>query len=156
MSILVGKEYCKVDPAGRFKFPSALKKLLMPVIEQGFVIRESIFDECLELYPRKEFESEIENKIAKLNPYNRNDRLLIRKLSEGNPVELDANDRLLIPSDQKKSKRINKEIVLISKINIIEIWDLDTYRSLNEEPVDFAELAAQRLGQIKEEENLNL
>ncbi|MDE6308142.1 MAG: hypothetical protein K2L79_04975, partial [Bacteroidales bacterium] len=95
MSILVGKEFCKVDPAGRFKFPSALKKLLTPVIEQGFVIRESIFDECLELYPRKEFEAEIETKIAKLNPYNRNDRLLIRKLSEGNPVELDANDRLL-------------------------------------------------------------
>lgn len=152
MSILVGKEFCKVDPAGRFKFPSALKKLLTPVIEQGFVIRESIFDECLELYPRKEFEAEIETKIAKLNPYNRNDRLLIRKLSEGNPVELDANDRLLIPAEQKKAKHIEKEIVLISKINIIEIWDVETYRRVNEEsPVDFAELAAQRLGRIEEE-----
>lgn len=151
MSILVGKEYCKVDPAGRFKFPSVLKKLLTPVIEQGFVIRESIFDECLELYPRQEFEAEIETKIAKLNPYNRNDRLLIRKLSEGNPVELDANDRLLIPADQKKAKHIEKEIVLISKINIIEIWDVETYRRVNEHPVDFAELAAQRLGRIDDE-----
>ncbi|MEG1497852.1 MAG: hypothetical protein RRX93_00280 [Bacteroidales bacterium] len=152
MAILVGKEYCKVDPAGRFKFPSALKKLLASVIETGFVIRESIFDDCLELYPRLEFEAEIANKVAKLNPYNKNDRLLIRKLSEGNPVELDGNDRMLIPSDQKKSKHIGKEIVLISKINIIEIWDVAVYNKMNEQQIDFAEMAAQRLGQISTED----
>lgn len=150
MAILVGKEYCKLDPAGRFKFPVALKKMLLPVIEDGFVIRESIFDKCLELYPRKEFEKEVEHKISQLNPYNFEDRLLIRKLSEGNPIELDANDRLLIPADQKKAKGISKEIVLISKINIIEIWDVEVYNETNSKPIDFAELAARRLGQIEE------
>lgn len=155
MAILVGKEYCKVDPAGRFKFPAALKKLLLPVIDAGFVIRESIFDDCLELYPRQEFEAEVSDKIAKLNPYNKTDRLLIRKLSEGNPVELDGGDRLLIPSDQKKAKRINKEIVLISKVNIIEIWDVEVYNELNKQDFDFAELAAQRLGQITDSSNIN-
>ena len=39
MAILVGKEFCKVDPAGRFKFPVALKKALSGVVEAGFVIR---------------------------------------------------------------------------------------------------------------------
>lgn len=148
MAILVGKEFCKVDPAGRFKFPVALKKALSGVVEAGFVIRESIFDACLELYPRGEFEKEIESKVSKLNPYNPQDRLLIRKLSEGNPVELDNNDRLLIPSELKKAKKIDKEIVLISKINIIEIWDVETYNKVNEAEVDFARMAAERLGQI--------
>lgn len=155
MAILVGKEYCKVDPAGRFKFPSALKKLLSSVIEDGFVIKESIFDDCLELYPRKEFEKELSEKISHLNPYNKADRLLIRKLSEGNPVDLDGGDRLLIPSDQKKAKKINKEIVLISKVNIIEIWDVDAYNALSAQDVDFAELASQRLGQIDSCDQLN-
>ena len=90
----------------------------------------------------------IETKVAKLNHYNPQDRLLIRKLSEGNPVELDANDRLLIPGDLKKARNIGKEIVLISKINIIEIWDVATYDKMNGMDVDFAALAAERLGQI--------
>ena len=154
MAILVGKEYCKVDPAGRFKFPAVLKKALSSVIDAGFVIKESIFDPCLELYPRAEFEREIETKVAKLNHYNPQDRLLIRKLSEGNPVELDANDRLLIPGDLKKAKNIGKEIVLISKINIIEIWDVATYDKMNGMDVDFAALAAERLGQINVGETL--
>lgn len=151
MAILVGKEFCKVDPAGRFKFPVVLKKALGNLIADGFVIKESIFDPCLELYPRAEFEREIETKVSKLNHYNPQDRLLIRKLSEGNPVELDGNDRLLIPAELKKSRRIGKEIVLISKINIIEIWDVETYNKMNEVEFDFAKMAAERLGQIDAE-----
>lgn len=151
MAILVGKEFCKVDPAGRFKFPVALKKALGELVSEGFVIKESIFDPCLELYPRAEFEKEIETKVSKLNHYNPQDRLLIRKLSEGNPVELDSNDRMLIPAELKKSRCIGKEIVLISKINIIEIWDVEAYNKMNEVEFDFAKMAAERLGQIDAE-----
>ncbi len=154
MAILVGKEFCKVDAGGRFKFPSAMKKALAACVDEGFVIKESIFDACLELYPRAEFEKEIETKIAKLNHYNPQDRLLIRKLSEGNPVFLDNNDRLLVPMELKKAKKIDKEIVLISKINIIEIWDVETYQKMNAAQFDFAKMAAERLGQIDTQENI--
>ena len=154
MAILVGKEFCKVDPAGRFKFPAVLKKALSGVAGAGFVLKESIFDPCLELFPRAEFERENETKVAKLNHYNPQDRLLIRKLSEGNPVELDSNDRILIPAELKKAKHIDKEIVLISKINIIEIWDVATYEEMNAMEVDFARMAAERLGQIDSEDKL--
>lgn len=154
MAILVGKEFCKVDTGGRFKFPSAMKKALAACVDNGFVIKESIFDACLELYPRNEFEKEIETKIAKLNHYNPQDRLLIRKLSEGNPVFLDNNDRLLIPNELKKAKKIDKEIVLISKINIIEIWDVETYEKMNAAHFDFAKMAAERLGQIDMQETI--
>ncbi|MCM1554153.1 MAG: hypothetical protein NC048_01485 [Bacteroides sp.] len=129
-----------------------MKKALGACVEEGFVIKESIFDACLELYPRAEFEKEIETKVARLNPYNPQDRLLIRKLSEGNPVSLDNSDRLLIPMDLKKIKNIDKEIVLISRINIIEIWDVDTYNKMNEAQFDFAKMAAERLGQIDTQE----
>lgn len=154
MAILVGKEFCKVDAGGRFKFPSAMKKALASCVDDGFVIKESIFDACLELYPRAEFEKEIETKVARLNHYNPQDRLLIRKLSEGNPVYLDNNDRMLIPVELKKAKHIDKEIVLISKINIIEIWDVDTYNKMNAAQFDFAAMAAERLGQIDTQENI--
>jgi MraZ protein len=146
--MLIGKEYCKVDINGRFKFPAAHKKLLSAVLEEGFIIRESVFDACLELWPRKELERETSEIISRLNPYNPEDRLIIRKLSEGNPVDLDANDRILIPGDQKKSKKIDKDIVLIPKGNLIEIWDVAAYEALSKSTTNLAELISKRLGGI--------
>ncbi|MDR1951250.1 MAG: hypothetical protein LBP96_03365 [Bacteroidales bacterium] len=152
MSMLIGKEYCKVDINGRFKLPSAHKKLLSAILDEGFIIRESVFDTCLELWTRKEFERETGEIISKLNPYNPQDRLIIRKLSEGNPVDLDANDRILIPNDQKKSKKIDKDVVLIPKGNLIEIWDVSAYEAMNKSTANIAEMIAERLGGIKNEE----
>jgi MraZ protein len=150
--MLIGKEYCKVDINGRFKLPSAHKKLLSAILDEGFIIRESVFDTCLELWTRKEFERETGEIISKLNPYNPQDRLIIRKLSEGNPVDLDANDRILIPNDQKKSKKIDKDVVLIPKGNLIEIWDVSAYEAMNKSTANIAEMIAERLGGIKNEE----
>jgi len=149
--MLIGKEYCKVDANGRFKLPSAHKKLLSAVLDEGFIIRESVFDACLELWPRKEFERETGEIISKLNPYNPQDRLIIRKLSEGNPVELDANDRILIPNDQKKSQKIDKDIVLIPKVNLIEIWNVSAYEAINKSTTDLASLISERLGKVMNE-----
>jgi MraZ protein len=144
---MLGKEYGKIDTAGRFKLPVAYKKQLLSVIEQGFVIRKSIFEPMLELYPRAEFENEKNKTIARLNPYNRNDRLLIRKISEGNLVELDSSDRILIPADQKKTAKIEKDIVMNARGNVIEIWDEKTYINTIEKPeIDYAEMFEERLG----------
>lgn len=112
---VMSKDYCTVDSNGRFKFPSSLKKQLISVIDSGFVIRESIYGNYLELYPMNVWEEEIEKIRKRLNPYNPKDIILIRKLSEGNRVELDNNDRLLIPTAiRKKAKIINKDIILVS------------------------------------------
>ncbi|MDR2556862.1 MAG: hypothetical protein LBC49_04030 [Bacteroidales bacterium] len=144
---MLGKEYGKVDPAGRFKFPAAYKKQLVSIIEQGFVIRKSIFEPMLELYTYAEFENEKNKTIARLNPYNRNDRLMIRKISEGNLVELDGSDRLLIPADQKQFANIQKNIVMNARGNVIEIWDEKTYTDTIEKPeIDYADMFEKRLG----------
>jgi MraZ protein len=148
---LIGKDYCTVDSNGRFKFPSSLKKQLISIIDNGFVIRESIYGNYLELYPMEVWENEIEKIRKKLNPYNPKDIILIRKLSEGNKVELDNNDRLLIPGDQKKAKGINKDIILVSRINIFEIWDVDKYNEVNNSTMDYVAYANERIGQFENE-----
>ena len=89
MALILGKEYCKVDSNGRFKFPIALKRQLET--EDGrFVIRQSIYAECLELWTYASFREEVEKLQEKLNPYRREDRELLRKLTEGNIIELDS------------------------------------------------------------------
>ncbi len=148
---VIGKDYCTVDSNGRFKFPSSLKKQLISVIDSGFVLRESIYGDYLELYPMDVWEDEIEKIRKKLNPYNPKDIILIRKLSEGNKVELDNNDRLLIPGDQKKAKSINKDIILVSRINIFEIWDVEKYKEVNSTTMDYVAYANERIGQFDNE-----
>ena len=92
MSLILGKEYCRIDNNGRFKFPIALKRQL-PSSEDGrFVIRQSIYAECLELWTYASFQEEVEFLQKNLNPYNIEDRKLLRKLTDGNIIELKEDE----------------------------------------------------------------
>ena len=62
-------------------------------------------------------------------------------------VEVDSNGRLLIPKDLTAFAGIEKEIVLSSAINIVEIWDKDKYENtLEASSDDFADLAEEVMG----------
>ena len=126
MALILGKEYCKIDSNGRFKFPIALKRQLET--EDGrFVIRQSVYAECLELWTYASFE-------------------LLRKLTEGNIIELDSNDRLLVPAEQKHVIAKAKEVVLQSTGKFIELWDRAAYDRMNTAGGDFAQRAEALLG----------
>ena len=148
MALILGKEYCKVDSNGRFKFPIALKRQLGEENTDGrFVIRQSVYAECLELWTYASFREEVEHLQKVLNPYRREDRDLLRKLTEGNIIELDSNDRLLVPAEQKHVIAKAKEIVLQSTGKFIELWDRTTYDKMNNQGTDFALRAEALLGQ---------
>ena len=152
MALILGKEYCKVDSNGRFKFPIALKRQLET--EDGrFVIRQSIYAECLELWTYASFREEVEKLQEKLNPYRREDRELLRKLTEGNIIELDSNDRLLVPAEQKALMASAKEVVLQLTGKFIELWDRKTYDKMNNSGSDFAQRAEELLGQLASAEH---
>ena len=51
---IIGTHECKVDIKGRVMFPSSLKKQLQKVIGDGFVIKRSVFNKCLEIHPMNE------------------------------------------------------------------------------------------------------
>ena len=72
----------------------------------------------------------------------------IRRFTAGvKVVELDASGRLLIPKDLCQFAKIEKQVVLSSAVNIIEIWDKDKYENaINDAAVDFAELAEEVMG----------
>jgi MraZ protein len=50
---------CKVDAKGRILLPSGLKKELAAVLDEGFVIKKSVFFKCLELYPKAKWVKEL-------------------------------------------------------------------------------------------------
>jgi MraZ protein len=141
---------CKADSKGRVMLPGGLKKELTPVLNDGFVIKKSVFYNCLELYPRGEWEKEMTG-IDKLNRFVKKNVDFIRRFMAGvKPVELDSNGRLLIPKDLMGFARISKDLVLTSQINKIEIWDKASYEAVvGDDSIDFGTLAEDVMGDIE-------
>ncbi len=144
---LIGTYECKVDAKGRLMVPSALKKQLIPMLQDGFVLKRSVFQACLELYPMAEWNVMMQ-RINGLNRFKKKNNDFIRRFTAGvKTVEVDANGRLLIPKDLIVFADINKEIVLSSAINIIEIWDKDKYENtIGDASDDFGDLAEEVMG----------
>lgn len=149
---LIGTYECKADSKGRLMVPAALKKQLLPLLQDGFVIKRSVFEPCLELYPMEEWNTMMA-KVNKLNRFRKKNNDFIRRFTAGvKTVEVDANGRLLIPKDLLGFAGITKEIVLNSAINIVEIWDKDKYETAIEDATgDFADLAEEVMGQDEED-----
>ena len=138
----IGQYDCKADSKGRVMIPVALKNQLVPVLNDGFVIKRSVFRKCLELYPMNEY-NKLVAKINKKNKFKQKTNDFIRRFSAGvKIVEIDATGRLLIPKNLVEVANIKKEVVLTAAIGMIEIWDKQGYEAVLEETADgFAELA---------------
>lgn len=133
-------------------FPSGFKSQLNEELENGFVIKRSIFRKCLELYPMSEWTKE-SDQVNQLNRFNKKNVDFIRKFMAGvRKVELDGTGRLLIPKDLKNYSGIEKEIVLASVVNKIEIWDKAEYeKAVDYDPDEFADLAEEVMGDTETE-----
>ena len=148
---LIGTYECKVDAKGRLMISSAFKKQLAPVLQEGFVVKRAVFQPCLELYPMQEW-NKVMLKINGLNRFIKKNNDFIRRFTAGvKEVELDSSGRLLIPKDLCHYAGIKKQIVLSSAINIIEIWDKDSYeKSIDDTVMDFASLTEEVMGNSDE------
>lgn len=148
MNPLIGTYECKVDAKGRLMLPAAVKKQLLPVLQNGFVLKRAVFQPCLELYPMSEWEMLME-KVNKLNRFKKKNNDFIRRFTAGlKVIEVDAAGRLLIPKDLVAFSGITKEVVVSSAINIIEIWDKSKYeKAIDDATGDFADLAEEVMGQ---------
>lgn len=149
---LIGTYECKVDAKGRLMVPAPLKKQLAPSLQDGFVLKRSVFQKCLELYPMDQWNKEMA-RMEKLNPYKAKHNEFIRKFTAGvKIVEVDTNGRLLIPKDLLGFADMDKDIVLASAIRFIEIWDKEKYENVVDSPQDeFAELAEEVMGNLNED-----
>lgn len=153
MNSLIGTYECKVDTKGRLPIPAGLKKQLADCMEGGFVLKRSVFQNCLELHPIKEWDK-VMNDLNKLNRFVKKNNDFIRIFTAGlKLVDIDSNGRVQISKDLVKFADINKDVVLNSSVNMIEIWDKDKYEEvINVEDFDFATLAEDVMGKIGEDE----
>jgi MraZ protein len=134
--------------------PNPLKKQLNTSLQEGFVLKRSVFQQCLELYPMQEWNVMMQ-KINKLNRFVKKNNDFIRRFTAGvRVIEIDATGRLLIPKDLAVFASVSKDIVLSSAVNIIEIWDKDLYEKAIDDSVgDFADLAEEVMGNVNDDDN---
>ena len=140
---------CKIDDKGTLKLPSSLIKLLQSSDDKNFVIKRSVFQNCLEVYPMQPWEK-LMKKINGLNRFVKKNADFIRMFTAGvKNVELDSSERILIPKDLKQYANLNKEIVIAGAGELFEIWDKESYEkviSANKE--DFGQLTEDVMGEI--------
>ena len=97
MISILGTYECKADIKGRIMLPSGLKKQILPVLNDGFVVKRSVFNKCLEIHPMSEWEK-IVNQVNKLNRFVKKNNDFIRSYMSGlKIVSVDSSSRLLIP-----------------------------------------------------------
>jgi MraZ protein len=144
---LIGSYEVKSDAKGRIMIPADLKKQVQPILNEGFILKRSIFQKCLELYPMSEWNREAES-LTKLNRFVKENNDFIRAFMAGvRNVELDNAGRIQIPKDLVNYAGISKNLVISSSINRMEIWDKETYETeLNNPDVNFGTLAEKVMG----------
>lgn len=134
--------------------PVSLKKQLAAVMDDGFVLKRSVFQNCLELHPMNEW-NQVMSEINQLNRFVKKNNDFIRQFTAGvKVVEVDGNGRIQITKDLVAFAGIKKEVVLSSSINVVEIWDKESYeKAVNVDETDFAQLAEEVMGGLKSNEN---
>ena len=138
----IGEYESTIDAKGRFLLPAGFKKQLPEVEAVGFVINRG-FEKCLTLYPLQSW-TPIYEEISQLSDFNPKVREFRRYFLNGAiQLELDSAGRLLIPKSLMEHASLEKDIVLVSAVNKIEIWDKNKYQQLfaSFSPEAFSDLA---------------
>ena len=144
---LIGMYECRVDAKGRLMLPSGLKKQLAAELQEGFVLKRSVFNTCLELHTMNEWNG-VMAEVNKLNRFVKKNNDFIRMFTAGvRMVDADSTARIQIPKDLINFAGIKKQVVLASVGNVVEIWDKEQYENtVNDAAVDFGQLAEEVMG----------
>ena len=144
---ILGTYECKADSKGRIMLPAPLKKQVSAVISDGFVVKRSVFNKCLEIHPMSEW-NKIVNQVNQLNRFVKKNNDFIRSYMSGlKIVNVDSSSRILIPKDLIVFAGLEKQIVLSSSVNIIEVWDKKEYEiSVSKSLKNFGDLAEEVMG----------
>ena len=140
----IGEYEATIDSKGRFLLPAGIKKQLPEGELPDFVINRG-FEKCLSMYPMKSWNPLYES-ISNLNDFDPKVREFRRYFLNGAmQIELDSAGRMLLPKNLMEHAGLEKDIVLVSAVNKMEIWDKNKYEQFFEKfsPETFSNLAAE-------------
>lgn len=149
MKNFIGTYECKIDDKGRLKLPASLVKQMENFGDDSFVVKRSVFQSCLEVYPMSGWEK-LMKKINGLNRFQIRNANFIRQFTAGlKTVDPDSAGRIQISKDLIHFAALKKDIVITSAGELFEIWDKEAYEAvISTTEEDFARLAEDVMGEI--------
>ncbi len=131
-----GRFEIKLDPKGRLSLPPAFRTPVGPSgksIQAGeLVVTNSRYRgrACLDVYSLAEWER-LERRIGKLSSLKPEVQAFNRfYLSGGQSVEIDAQNRILVPQSLRRYSGLEAEAVLVGLGNKFEIWAEQAWKSV--------------------------
>ncbi len=131
-----------IDGKGRISLPTDYRRSL-PDGSVGFHIKKSLAMDCLELYPKNEWEKVVAQ-LSHLNPLNPDDMLTLSLFFDGgNDLEMDNSGRLVIPKSILELANIeeSKPVLFKTVMNTVCIWDKETFMAFAKQNAENAKRA---------------
>jgi MraZ protein len=118
---LRGNCQAKVDEKGRLKIPAVFLDALKEYGNQFYIT--STTGETARIYPMKVW-GEIEDKLGKTSSTNKAKRkFLMRTSYYGQVVELDGQDRVLVPAVLRESAQVKGEVDVLGALDYLEVMN---------------------------------
>lgn len=131
--LLSGTSEVSLDTKGRLAIPARYRDIITDESDGQVVVTRSLFDKCLWIYPTEEWD----NVVASLgalpilsDPLCRTIQRIV--LGSAVFVGLDAQGRLLLPSELRVLSGLDKKAYLIGFNNKFELWSEDNFKAQRE------------------------
>lgn len=143
MVTFIGKQVSKVDDKGRLVFPSPFKALLPDGADRRFVIKKSLYSNCLEMWPFEEWSRQSEQIRQGLDYFNPQHELFWREyLRDCDIVEPDSKlGRISISGYLLDAIGVTKEVVFFGVNYKIEIWAAEQFEAARLSKEEFVAIA---------------
>ena len=143
-----GHSICSIDAKSRIILPAFFRKSINPKAENKFTIMRGL-ECCLWLIPSDVWDNLASEMLSLNNPFDKKRRRFNRELFYLNyDVEMDSQNRILIPPELLQFANLKKEADLIGLMNIIEIWSPEEKQKYADSQQEPFEDVAQELSEI--------
>jgi len=131
----------KLDEKGRVFVPSVFRKVLQQEEEEGLVLRRDLFENCLILYPKSVWDSQVDEVRSRTNPFDRHQRKALRLFTaDAENIVLDSGGRMLTPRRYMEYAGIKSDVRFIGVDETIEIWSKQAAEGLLSNPEEVASI----------------
>lgn len=143
MVTFIGKYTSKVDDKGRLVFPAPLKGAVPPGSDMRFVIKKSLYDDCLEMWSYEEWEKEADRIREGLDFFNPQHVIFWREyMRDCDVVEPDARlGRISISRYLLDAIGVTRDVVFFGVNFKIEIWASEKFEGSKVSKEDYVAIA---------------
>jgi len=141
----------QVDAKGRTSLPARLRETLVGAYDERLILTTAL-DPCLHAYPVREWEA-LETALGRRSLMEPGVKTLMRLyVASAQECPLDKLGRILIPPSLRAHAKLEKDLVWVGMVKVIELWSRDGWAKAQEEARAAADSAdvARVLAELKQ------